>query len=125
MLAHLQTEQLGGDTLEKLLRRPETNWANLVAQVPELADVASAVGQQVEYDVKYAGYIARQEMEVQRLRRLQEKRIPATFDYLSLGQLRTEAREKLAKVRPITLAQASRISGITPADVAILLVNLH
>ena len=50
---------------------------------------------------------------------------PPTFDYLSLGQLRTEAREKLAKVRPITLAQASRISGITPADVAILLVNLH
>jgi tRNA uridine 5-carboxymethylaminomethyl modification enzyme len=125
LLAHLQTEQLGGDTLEKLLRRPEINWANLVAQVTELADVASAVGQQVEYDVKYAGYIARQEMEVQRLRRLQEKRIPATFDYLSLGQLRTEAREKLAKVRPITLAQASRISGITPADVAILLVNLH
>ena len=64
-------------------------------------------------------------MEVERLERLQEKRIPTSFDYSSLLQLRIEAREKLTKIRPITLAQASRISGITPADVAILLVHLQ
>ena len=121
----LRTTRLGGDTLEKLLRRPEVTWANLAAQAPELADVAPQVAQQVEYDVKYAGYVARQEMEVDRLRRLQEKRIPTSFDYASLLQLRIEAREKLTKIRPITLAQASRISGITPADVAILLVHLQ
>jgi len=61
---------------------------------------------------------------VARVRRLQEKRIPAQFDYSGLPQLRAEAREKLAKIRPTSLAQASRISGITPADVALLLVHL-
>jgi tRNA uridine 5-carboxymethylaminomethyl modification enzyme len=125
VLARSRTTHIGGDTLEKLLRRPEVTWANLAAQVPELADVAPQVAQQVEYDVKYAGYVARQEMEVERLERLQEKRIPTSFDYSSLLQLRIEAREKLTKIRPITLAQASRISGITPADVAILLVHLQ
>jgi tRNA uridine 5-carboxymethylaminomethyl modification enzyme len=125
VLARSRTTHIGGDTLEKLLRRPEITWTNLAAQIPELADVAPQVAQQVEYDVKYAGYVARQEMEVERLERLQEKRIPTSFDYSSLLQLRTEAREKLTKIRPITLAQASRISGITPADVAILLVHLQ
>jgi tRNA uridine 5-carboxymethylaminomethyl modification enzyme len=125
VLARSRTTHIGGDTLEKLLRRPEVTWANLAAQIPELADVAPQVAQQVEYDVKYAGYVARQEMEVERLERLQEKRIPTSFDYSSLLQLRIEAREKLTKIRPITLAQASRISGITPADVAILLVHLQ
>jgi tRNA uridine 5-carboxymethylaminomethyl modification enzyme len=125
LLALLQTQHIGSDTIEKVLRRPEIGWEDLVAHLPELAEVTRDVAQQIEYDVKYAGYIARQEMEVERLQRLQEKRIPAGFDYLSLGQLRTEAREKLTKIRPITLAQASRISGITPADVAILLINLQ
>ena len=83
------------------------------------------VAQQIEYDVKYAGYIARQEIEVDRLHRLQEKRIPASFDYSALVQLRIEAREKLARTRPISLAQASRISGITPADVAVLMIHLQ
>jgi tRNA uridine 5-carboxymethylaminomethyl modification enzyme len=79
----------------------------------------------LEYDVKYAGYISRQEIEVARMQRLSEKRIPTSFDFAELDQLRREAREKLGKVRPTTLAQASRISGITPADLAILLVHLQ
>jgi tRNA uridine 5-carboxymethylaminomethyl modification enzyme len=78
----------------------------------------------VIYDVKYAGYVARQSLEVDRQRRLSEKRIPATFDYLSIRQLRTEAREKLQKIRPTSLAQASRISGITPADIALVLAYI-
>jgi tRNA uridine 5-carboxymethylaminomethyl modification enzyme len=77
------------------------------------------------YDVKYAGYVARQEVQVARQQRMAEKAIPASLDYAGIQQMRTEAREKLARVRPLTLAQASRISGITPADVALLLAHIE
>ena len=79
---------------------------------------------QVTNDVKYAGYVARQELEVERQEKLAEKRIPMNFDFGAIRQLRTEAREKLLRVRPLTLAQASRISGITPADLALVRVHL-
>jgi tRNA uridine 5-carboxymethylaminomethyl modification enzyme len=124
VLALLESTRAGEVPLVKLLRRPETTWPDLASHVPELAQVPREVTCQVEYDLKYAGYIARQDVEVSRFKRLQEKRIPASFDYSSLVQLRIEAREKFAQVRPISLAQASRISGITPSDVAILLVHL-
>jgi tRNA uridine 5-carboxymethylaminomethyl modification enzyme len=124
VLALLETTRVGEGSLVKLLRRPEVTWSDLVAHVAELAQVPKDVARQIEYDLKYEGYVARQEVEVSRLARLQEKRIPTSFDYSRLVQLRIEAREKFAQVRPITLAQASRISGITPADVAILLVHL-
>jgi tRNA uridine 5-carboxymethylaminomethyl modification enzyme len=74
--------------------------------------------------VKYAGYVARQQTEVDRQKRLADRRIPASFDYGRLDQLRAEAREKLSRVHPTNLAQASRISGITPADIALLMVYL-
>ena len=77
------------------------------------------------YDVKYAGYIARQEIEIARQERLAEKKIPADLDYDALTQLRYEAREKLGRVRPLTLAQAGRISGITPADISRLMIYLE
>ncbi|HTQ38916.1 MAG TPA: tRNA uridine-5-carboxymethylaminomethyl(34) synthesis enzyme MnmG [Pirellulales bacterium] len=125
VLALLQITKSGETQLAKLLRRPEIGWADLVAQLPELAQVPDEVARSIEYDLKYAGYVERQDLEVSRLRRLQEKRIPASFDYSCLVQLRTEAREKFARVRPMSLAQASRISGITPADVAVLLVHLE
>ncbi|HEY2827391.1 MAG TPA: tRNA uridine-5-carboxymethylaminomethyl(34) synthesis enzyme MnmG [Pirellulales bacterium] len=124
VLALLEATRVGEVSLVKLLRRPEVTWTDLTTHLPELAQVSPEVARQLEYDLKYAGYVARQEIEVSRLQRLQEKRIPTSFDYSSLPQLRTEAREKFAQVRPISLAQASRISGITPADVAILLVHL-
>ena len=78
----------------------------------------------VLYDVKYAGYVARQQVDVDRQQRLAEKRIPESFAYDTMTQMRNEAREKLARIRPVNLAQASRISGITPADIALLLVYL-
>jgi tRNA uridine 5-carboxymethylaminomethyl modification enzyme len=112
-------------SLAKLLRRPETTWQDVVACCPALAAISLEAARQVECDVKYAGYLARQEVEVARQRRLADKRIPERFDYDALPQLRAEAREKLRRVRPLTLAQASRISGITPADVALLLVHLE
>jgi tRNA uridine 5-carboxymethylaminomethyl modification enzyme len=123
-LALLETIRVGEVSLVKLLRRPEITWTDLAAHLPELAQVPHDVAAQIQCDSKYAGYVARQDVEVSRLQRLQGKRIPTTFDYSALRQLRTEAREKFAKVRPISLAQASRISGITPADVAVLLVHL-
>jgi tRNA uridine 5-carboxymethylaminomethyl modification enzyme len=110
--------------LSKLLRRPESTWQDVVARLPELAAVEPDVAQQVIHDLKYAGYVARQQTEVDRQSRLAEKRIPDTFRYDGIIQLRAEAREKLSRVRPRNLSQASRISGITPADVALLIVHL-
>ncbi len=124
-LRQLRTTRVGELTLEQLLRRPETEWPELVAIQPELAGVAPPVAEQVVFDVKYAGYIARQRQQVERQSRLSEKSIPGDLDYARIQHLRHEAREKLTRVRPISLAQASRISGITPADIALLLTHLE
>ncbi|HEX3659154.1 MAG TPA: tRNA uridine-5-carboxymethylaminomethyl(34) synthesis enzyme MnmG [Pirellulales bacterium] len=111
--------------LSKLLRRPETTWPEVVAHCPQLAAFNAEVAEQVTHDAKYSGYIARQEIDVQRQRRLAEKRIPQGFDFAAIAQLRVEAREKLVRIQPRTLAQAGRISGITPADLALLMIHLH
>jgi tRNA uridine 5-carboxymethylaminomethyl modification enzyme len=87
--------------------------------------MSDVVVEQVVYDVKYSGYIARQQLEIDRQQRLQDKKIPDDFDYDGIGHLRTEARQKLAKIRPVSIAQASRISGITPADMALVLAHLR
>ncbi len=121
----LTQHRRGEVTLEKYLRRPEVQWSELVEQCPELDRFSTQVAEQVCFDVKYAGYVTRQEQQVARQHRLAEKIIPASLDYALLNQMRTEAREKLARVRPITLSQASRISGITPTDVALLLAHLE
>ena len=120
----LETRHADGVSLAKLLRRPETVWADLVAREPLLAACSQAVAEQVCHDIKYSGYVARQSVEIERQRRLSDKRIPPAFDFAAVTHLRAEAREKLLRVRPASLAQASRISGITPADVALLLVHL-
>jgi len=112
-------------TLAKLLCRPEVGWDDLVARLPELAATPPEVARQVTYDLKYAGYIGRQQVQVERQKRLAGKRIPRDFDFHALAHLRHEAREKFARVRPGSLDQASRISGITPADVALLMAHLE
>jgi tRNA uridine 5-carboxymethylaminomethyl modification enzyme len=91
---------------------------------PQLAEVRRDVAEQVTCDAKYAGYLAREEIGVERQRRLSGKRIPANFDFRSISQLRAEAREKLSRVQPASLGQASRISGITPADIALVMIHL-
>lgn len=111
-------------TLAHLLRRTETTWSDLIGLLPELEAVPREVAEQVACDAKYAGYLAREDIDVERQRRLAHKRIPASFDFGSIGQLRAEAREKLARVQPVSLDQASRISGITPADIALVMVHL-
>ena len=80
--------------------------------------------EQVEIAVKYAGYITRQEAEVGKIKALEDKQIPAAFDYADVPSLRNEARQKLANIRPAALGQASRISGVSPSDIGILMVWL-
>ena len=124
-LALLETKNVGQATLTKYLRRPETTWDEITTHLPELNDLPEDVVQQVVYDVKYSGYIARQQMEIDRQSRLAEKQIPDDFDYDAIGHLRTESRQKLSLIRPTTIAQASRISGITPADMALVTAYLQ
>ncbi|HEY1188063.1 MAG TPA: tRNA uridine-5-carboxymethylaminomethyl(34) synthesis enzyme MnmG [Gemmata sp.] len=123
----LKSNRSGGDSLATWLRRTEVEWAEVVARFPALAEWERRpdVVEQVVLEAKYSGYIDRQSAEVERFQRLESRRIPDTFDYAQIAQLRHEAREKLSRVRPASLGQASRISGITPADLAMLLLYLE
>ena len=121
----LQSHRVEGVTLAKCLQRPEVAWTDITARLPELADVQREVAEQVVYDIKYAGYVMRQQEQVARQKRLADKRIPEDFDYSAISHLRTEARQKLARIQPVNLAQASRISGVTPADLALVLAHLE
>jgi tRNA uridine 5-carboxymethylaminomethyl modification enzyme len=121
----LDAARMGEVTLAKYLRRPETSWEQVVEQLPELGRFPADVAEQVLIDTKYSGYVARQQQQIERQRRMSERRIPDQFDYGQINHLRQEAREKLSRIRPLSLGQASRISGITPADVALLLAHLQ
>ena len=122
LLENTRCEQV---PLARVLRRTEATWQDVVERLPELADVSEEVAEQVTCDAKYAGYVARQQIDVERQRRLADKRIPSNFNFGAIRQLRAEAREKLARVQPTSLAQAGRISGITPADLALVMVHLE
>jgi tRNA uridine 5-carboxymethylaminomethyl modification enzyme len=122
--ALLESASIETVPMTRYLRRAEADWNDAVARIPELAEVDREVARQVLWDLKYAGYVARQQVEVDRQSRLAQKRIPDGFRYETIAQLRTEAREKLSRIRPRDLSQASRISGITPADVALLMVHM-
>ncbi len=109
----------------KALRRPEVEWEQIVARLPQLASVDAECAEQICIDAKYAGYIERQEMEIERQRRWESTRIPATFRYRGLTNLRAETQERLERVRPTDLGQASRVPGVRPADIAVLTVYLE
>jgi tRNA uridine 5-carboxymethylaminomethyl modification enzyme len=121
----LRESKHDGETLEKWLKRTEIEWAQLIAWSPELAAFAPDVIEQVVLEAKYAGYIDRQAAQVEKFQRLESKAIPGHFDYAAVPQLRAEAKEKLTRIRPANMGQASRVSGITPADLAILLFYLE
>jgi tRNA uridine 5-carboxymethylaminomethyl modification enzyme len=126
-LAYLAEHYHDGKQLLRLLRQPETRFADVATLAPELslAGVSADVAQAVEVEAKYASYIKRQEAQVEKLKRMEERAISEDFDYLSVEGIRNESREKLALVRPRSLGQASRISGVTPADLDVLLVYLR
>ena len=111
----------GSNSLAKILSRPEKTYADLPDRNEPLTD---EIIQQVEIAIKYAGYIERQALEVEKFKTLEYKRIPDAFDYSTVPSLRLEARQKLCKIRPGTIGQAARISGVSPADISILLVWL-
>ena len=120
----LRSQKHEADTLEKWLKRTETTWEQIESWSPDLARFAPELVEQVVLEAKYAGYIDRQAAQVERFQRLEGKPIPPTFDYHAIPQLRCEAKEKLQTIRPASLGQASRISGIHPADLAVLLLYL-
>jgi tRNA uridine 5-carboxymethylaminomethyl modification enzyme len=113
-----------GANAAALLRRPEGSYALVRDLAPPPEALAPENAEQVEIELKYTGYIARQRIEVERVARLEHRRIPGGFDYAAIPGLRNEAREQLIQYRPLTVGQASRLSGVTPADVMILMVYL-
>jgi tRNA uridine 5-carboxymethylaminomethyl modification enzyme len=123
----LRSHRYEGDSLDHWLRRPDCDWARVCGFEPSLKkwDERPAVVEHVVLEARYSGYIERQAQHVDRFHRLETRPIPALFDYATLPQMRAEAREKLARIRPTNLGQASRISGISPADLAVLLLYLE
>ncbi len=123
----LQTNRHQGPTLEEWLRRPEMDWPAMLALAPALGDCISSprAAEQVVIETKYAGYIRRQAADIERQDKIQSIIIPSTFNYLAVPQLRKEAKDKLTRVRPTDVGQAGRISGITPADLSVLLIYLR
>lgn len=125
VLRHLGSAPLKKETsLKEILKRPEIHFDHLFEWADELKDLKKEVREQVEIQVKYEGYIKRQLEQIERFKRLEEVSFPEEFDFASVIGLSTEVREKLIKIKPVSLGQASRISGVTPAAISILMINL-
>ncbi len=113
-----------GIKLAELIKRPQLSYENLTPFDTERPDLPKEIFEQVEIELKYDGYIRRQQAQIKEMRRLEVKIIPDDLDYMQLDGLRLEAREKLSKIRPHSVGQASRISGVSPADISVLLIYL-
>ena len=126
--AHLRSlgssEISTGVKLSELLRRPELSYASLTPLDPDRPVLPSVVIRTAEIQVKYQGYIKRELSEVERQKKLEDKRLPSDIDYKKIVGLRLESAEKLDKIRPMNIGQASRISGVNPADISVLLIYL-
>ena len=114
-----------GTTIAELIRRPELNYEDLAPIDKERPFLPWDVKEQVEINLKYEGYIKRQMKQVEQFKKLEAKKIPEDLDYEKVGSLRIEARQKLEEYRPVSIGQASRISGVSPADISVLLVYLE
>ncbi len=114
-----------GARLMDLLRRPRVGYGDLAPFDPDRPALSREIAEQVEISVKYQGYIERQARQVEELRRLEDRPLPPDVDYLSIQGLRLEARQKLDKIRPLNLGQASRVSGVSPADITALMIYLE
>ena len=119
------TELKSGCSLADLIRRPELDYDRIAPLDPERPALSAAVGEQVNIRIKYEGYIQRQNRQVEQFRKKEERRIPDDIDYDDVKSLRLEARQKLKTYRPANIGQASRISGVSPADVSVLMVYLE
>ena len=111
--------------LADLLRRPQVSYADIAPFDPERPELSLAVTDEVEIQIKYAGYLTRQEKQVEEFKKEEARLLPDDLDYAAIPGLRLEAREKLADIRPVSIGQAGRISGVSPADIAVLLIYLE
>jgi len=107
------------------LRRVDASWTEMAARFPQAGAIAPRIADRLETRIKYEGYIARQDRQIERFAKMESKLIPAAVDYGQVVGLRNEARQKLSKFTPRSLGQALRISGITPADVTVLAIHLE
>lgn len=114
-----------GILLTELIRRPELDYEKLAPIDPERPELPRGVREQVNILIKYDGYISRQIKQVEHFKKLEKKKLPVNFDYAQISGLRIEARQKLNDLQPLSIGQASRISGVTPADVSVILVYLE
>ena len=112
-------------TLADLIRRPELDYRMLKQIDKNRTDIPEDVQEEVSINIKYEGYIRRQKKQVEQFKKLETRKIPSSLDYDQVPSLRTEARQKLKKIHPISVGQASRISGVSPADISVLLVYLE
>ena len=120
-----ETPPRDGARLGDLLRRPRVGYADLAPFDPDRPTLCAEVTEQVEIALKYEGYIARQQRQVEEMRKLETRPLPPGLDYMDIPVLRIEARQKLDKIRPLKLGQASRISGVSPSDIAALMIWLE
>ena len=122
---HNSTLLKSGITLAELVKRPELNYGLLACLDPDRPELSEDVQEQVNIEIKYEGYIKRQMQQVAQFKKLEGKKLPEAFDYGQVKSLRREAVQKLNQVQPTTVGQASRISGVSPADISVLLVHLE
>lgn len=122
---HNSTPLKSGSTLGELIRRPELSYEMLEEIDKNRPELMNGVGEQVNINIKYEGYIKRQMKQVEQFKKLEEKKIPKDLNYDDVGSLRIEARQKLKMFQPLSIGQASRISGVSPADISVLLVYLE
>ena len=126
MLAQRETAPVSNSArLADLLRRPQVSYADLAPFDAQRPALSKAVTDEVEIQLKYAGYLARQLKQVEDFQKEENRRLPDDMDYNAIGGLRLEARQKLSEIRPVSIGQAGRISGVSPADIAVLLIWLE
>ena len=111
--------------LADLLRRPNISYADIAPFDPDRPQLPLAVTEEVEIQIKYAGYLARQEKQVAEFKKEEARLLPPDLNYEAIGGLRLEAKQKLSEIRPVSIGQAGRISGVSPADIAVLLIYLE
>lgn len=118
MLTYMDKKMVGPDTLAKILSRPDRDFENILTLDTSLNEtqISKEVKEQIEIEVKYKGYIERQQIQIEKFKRMEDYKIPSCLDYHNISELRKEARQKLSQIRPISLGQAFRISGVSPAD---------
>ena len=122
----MDKKTVGPHTLTKILSRPDRTFDSLLTVDDGLRQrqISNEVKEQVEIEVKYKGYIDRQQIQIEKFKKMEDCKIPQGIDYSKIPELRKEARQKLSQICPISLGQASRISGVSPADISILMIYL-